>query len=833
MVAEGEIRVVQCGGSRINYRRPVFTADGKYLLCVSGDFIKVYSTATEECIHVLRGHRGLVTGIELNPKNHLQLYSCSLDGTIKLWDFMDGILIKTFLVGCKLFSLYTSAAADFVCAVTATNNNEDSGNYQLVSVKLPKSIDQEAEAKEILVIFDDIRQSPKCTAFGRDGAYIATVKGLHLSVYYFKSKKYFRIPLSATSKKGANNLFTVVACHPREDCIATGHKDGRIRLWRNFNHKQEYTYSSLHWHHDAVSDIAFSSQGTKLFSGGVESVLVQWCGSEHKKEFLPRLGAAIEHISTSPDGTLLCTAHVDNKISIINISLKVTGIIQGLVKGDEVRTGLTIDPRSKALVLNGKPGHLQFYSVHDDKQLYNLDIVQQEFVHQAGLQYMDLVKVAFSSHGNWLATVEELQGGDTPGLEMQMKLWEYKDKTQCFVLNTTINMPHEDKITSLCFRTGGDSETEAPTLVTTGKDGRFKVWILTDNSDIYKQSSGWSCDFVGSYHRNKATNCCFSEDGSLLAVSFEEVITIWESNTWDLKHTFCQPPGKIRNLCFGRLSCSKYLLASTDNGFLSCWNLLTCTLEWRAQLNVVILQPDPLSENMAAISSVSGSSNLFVFKPSEPRPFYVHKDVCRGTVQWAVFVPRDVTENIQSESHQWLNQSRLYLLTDSQDLLTFSTKSPEERLTPLSKQLAVEESLPVTPFHILLGKKRQQVQEKQDMESGHAAPSVRKSHGAMAIKELLHTPAHVLPPTSVLCSVFINSLLISKKNKSKEETIEDEEMESEHSEDESEDDIEDIKEDQETLPTAFSDEITLKLPKSQEKELRRIRKTDYSWVSAL
>jgi len=68
----------------------------------------------------------------------------------------------------------------------------------------------------------------------------------------------------------------------------------------------------------------------------------------------------------------------------------------------------------------------------------------------------------------------------------------------------------------------------------------------------------WSCDFVGSYHNYQATNCCFSEDGSLLAVSFEETVTVWDSVTWDLKCTFCHPPGKIRyvfHLAFYVLNC--------------------------------------------------------------------------------------------------------------------------------------------------------------------------------------------------------------------------------------------------------------------------------------
>lgn len=33
---------------------------------------------------------------------------------------------------------------------------------------------------------------------------------------------------------------------------------------------------------------------------------------------------------------------------------------------------MIVDPRSKALVLNGKPGHLQFYSLQRDKLLYNV-----------------------------------------------------------------------------------------------------------------------------------------------------------------------------------------------------------------------------------------------------------------------------------------------------------------------------------------------------------------------------------------------------------------------------------------------------------------------------
>ncbi|XP_066136544.1 WD repeat-containing protein 75 [Saccopteryx bilineata] len=834
MVEEEEesLRVVRSGGSELSFRRAVFSADSKYIFCVSGDFVKVYSTATEECVHVLQGHRNLVTGIQLNPNNHLQLYSCSFDGTIKLWDYLDGILIKTFIVGHKLHALFTHANAED--SVFVTVNKEKPDVFQLVSVKLPKSSSQEVEAKELSFVLDYINQSPKCIAFGSEGEYVAAVRDFYLSVYFFKRKKTSRFTLSSSrNKKHAKNNFTCVTCHPKEDCIATGHKDGKIRLWRHFDDDKKYTYTCLHWHHDRVMDLAFSVTGTSLLSGGRESVLVEWRdAAEKNKEFLPRLGATIEHISVSPAGNLFCTSHSDNKIIVIHRNLEATAVIQGLVKDSSILTGLMIDPRTKALVLNGKPGHLQFYSLQSDKQLYNLDIVQQEYINDYGLIHSQLTRAAFGCSGNWLATVEQRQEKETE-LELQMKLWTYNKKTQGFVLNTKVNMPHEDHITALCFCNAEKHET--PTLVTASKDGHFKVWILTDDSDIYKEAVGWTCDFMGSYHKYQATNCCFSEDGSLLAVSFEEIVTMWDSETWELKCTFCQRAGNIRHLCFGRLTCSKYLLGATENGILCCWNLLSCALEWSTKLNITVMEPDPNSENVAAVSKSSVGSDLFVFKPSESRPLYVQKNICREEVQWGVFVPRDVPESFTSEAHQWLNRSQFYFLTKSQSLLTFSTKSPEEKLTPTNKQLLAEESLPTTPFYFILGKHRQQQDEKLNETLENELVQLPLTENIPAISELLHTPAHVLPPASFLCSMFINSLLLSKKTKSTEEIPDDVDME-EEKESDSSDENDFTEKDQNTSTTDLAEDgedIIHQLSKSEERELRKLRKVDYSWIAAL
>ncbi|KAK3568723.1 hypothetical protein QTP86_013868 [Hemibagrus guttatus] len=827
MVEQREIRVVRCGGSKISFRAPIITTDSRFLLCASGDSVKVFSTTTEECVHVLEGHTDQITGVALNPANHLQVFSCSVDGTVRLWDFTDGILIKTLVIGYPIFSIYVSKKHVGVFFIIIPMASEKSTEcFQLVAVHLPKTVAQEVEVTELSAVFCDISPNPRSTAFGREGEYLASVKGLQLQVFFFRKQKTFKFSLKATDKKGARNAFTCVACHPKDDCIATGHEDGKIRLWRNFNQKKEYTYSTQHWHHDAVNTLCFTPEGMHLLSGGVESVLVQWhCSEVNKKDFLPRLGGAIFHISVSADGQTYTTSHSDNKITIIHCSFKVSAVIQGLVHGDAVRTDLMIDPRSKALVLNGKPGQLQFYSLQRDKQLYSLDIVQQEYIYEAGLDQFHVVKAAFDARGSWLATVEERTSKDS-NLEFSLKLWGFDETAQSFELNTTITAAHNDRITALCF----SPATETTMLVTTAKDGQFKVWLLGSDSDTQKEQASWSCDFVGSYHGLRPTNCCFSADGSLLAVSFEEVVTVWSVDTWGLLTTLCQPPGAIRDLCFGRLSCSKYLLGTTAKNLLCCWNLLTCSLEWSTSMDVCMLQSDPLSENLTAFCQHSGNTDLFVFKPNEPRPLFTQKAVCSGKVQCSVFAPRDEPLDSCDEKTQWLNRSRLYFLTDNMDLLTFSTRTEDERILSSRKQLLVDDSVAVTPFYLLLGK-HNSAQEKKDPASGQTPDRAQLPQGSVAIKELLHTPAHVLPAASVLCSMFVKSLLISNGSSIEKEPLE-QEIESEKEEDESDEEMNTSDRQQEIRSLGSILEPNLQLSKEEERELRSVRKTDFSWVSS-
>lgn len=58
-----------------------------------------------------------------------------------------------------------------------------------------------------------------------------------------------------------------------------------------------------------------------------------------------------------------------------------------------------------------------------------MDIVQQEYIYEEGLDQYEVVMAAFNSNGSWLATVEQ-RGHKLSTLEFSLKLWAYDRKAQ-------------------------------------------------------------------------------------------------------------------------------------------------------------------------------------------------------------------------------------------------------------------------------------------------------------------------------------------------------------------------------------------------------------------
>ncbi|KAK4057770.1 NET1-associated nuclear protein 1 [Microbotryomycetes sp. JL221] len=99
----------------------LFSKDSTVCFVASGTTVKIYSVETCQLLSTLsvasqpdtdaahHRRRALVSAIVLNPSNPLQLVVASLDGFLRIWDFTEGVLIRTLDVGAPVLHACASS----------------------------------------------------------------------------------------------------------------------------------------------------------------------------------------------------------------------------------------------------------------------------------------------------------------------------------------------------------------------------------------------------------------------------------------------------------------------------------------------------------------------------------------------------------------------------------------------------------------------------------------------------------------------------------------------------------------------------------------------------
>ena len=70
-----------------------------HAFCVTGQSVVVHSVETGESLRTLTAHSDTVTSACLHPTNPMQLLTSSLDGTVRAWDFLDGVELEKWDIG--------------------------------------------------------------------------------------------------------------------------------------------------------------------------------------------------------------------------------------------------------------------------------------------------------------------------------------------------------------------------------------------------------------------------------------------------------------------------------------------------------------------------------------------------------------------------------------------------------------------------------------------------------------------------------------------------------------------------------------------------------------
>jgi hypothetical protein len=84
--------------------------------------------------------------------------------------------------------------------------------------------------------------------------------------------------------------------------LVVGDNKGKITLLYNYLNQSNsinQLQSVLEWHTGPVS--ALCSSGRYIYSAGEESVIVMWHTKDLSRDFLPRVGTAIESLSIHPE----------------------------------------------------------------------------------------------------------------------------------------------------------------------------------------------------------------------------------------------------------------------------------------------------------------------------------------------------------------------------------------------------------------------------------------------------------------------------------------------------------------------------------------------------
>ncbi|XP_075750306.1 WD repeat-containing protein l(2)05287 isoform X2 [Rhipicephalus microplus] len=745
-------------GASLVKHKGTFSYDSKLFLVPSGTSVKVYSCATGERAGTFSEHNTEVVAVVRNPENLVQVLSCSDDGVVYKWDPSDGSVLKKHEISIHVEDGKESKVRGFYAPPSFSSwfvlRQEPDASHGTL-----ESVSRDGAEGQVLVEKVTLGSSSP-VAFNSEGGFYAAIYKAKLFVgttgLPSQSASMFR---AMGHKKGVK--FCCVTCHPSEPSLATGDSLGRITIWQGL--KETNPVRTIHhWHTLPVCDLAYTVSGSFLLSGGGECVLVKWSLPSGGKQFVPRMGLPICHIATSPDATLILTAHADNCLRLVSSQMNVVQQVQGLALSQgSARELLFHDPRSSALLLRGLPGHLQFYQPHEDKQLFCLDVVGQNYMTQereGGIVNTEVVLAALAD--DWLVTVEHWADGNL-GPETRLKFWRFDHVLQNFVLDTSVYAPHNGPLKDLqLYNPGSESSGGTFLALTTGDDRKFRLWApqnevaVPDGPAAALQSqvhvSSWNCIGSGSFRGFVAGKGSISQDGSLLAVGFGRSATLW-SEDCALRAALAHPqcPSSITELCFGQ-GASSHLLTTCTEVKLIVWDIICLTVLWELECTVTCLVADVSTEAVAAFCS---NNSMLLFEPRIKDSVQTN-DVpaeCQP-VRAATFLPSG------SDSGDALQ--RLCFLSKEQELYSWVDDTKEKEVTMAHQSLKLESVVPPTPFGALVAQEIRSAVATEAPEQHRLGLS-----GFREVRQLLDVASHTLPPMTSLYENLLSAFLSNKEQR--------------------------------------------------------------------
>ncbi len=323
-------------GHTDNVNSVAFSADGQILASGSHDgTVILWDPLTGKKIKTLTGHNDSVYSVAFNSDGLLA--SASLDGTIILWDSITGEkyrILQHSGVRCVAFS------PDGQILASGSQFRTVKLWHMYTSVQLQQISNHEKDVTSV--------------AFSLDGMLLASVSyDSTVRLWDLRKQK-----LAKTLESPSIYVYSVTFISDIQ--LAVGLQDGAIKLW-NFTKETGIGVKVLRGHQSHVRSVAFSPKNQLLASGSRDGIIKLW---------YPKTGAELvtleEHrgpvnsVAFSPDGSLLASGSDDGtiklwqvnsmlslwQVSVLSVHIKNEDTFPKTINQDELLLEFTTEPQS-------------------------------------------------------------------------------------------------------------------------------------------------------------------------------------------------------------------------------------------------------------------------------------------------------------------------------------------------------------------------------------------------------------------------------------------------------------------------------------------------------
>jgi len=275
---DGNLSVQNCGGRDLSSNPVLVSVDEKHIFCCGDKRVTIFSIETGQPIRELG--TGPIVSLAISKDNPSHLLVARANDLVT-WDYEIAKIVRTEpYFEHPEFGFHDAVIPNDYLETKEIFAIDD--NYSLHKVNLSSQtsyvLPKKIYAKGSLHVGDN----DNCVVAICRAKTNMNVKNNNLVVYDRNLDKF------ESMLADWDRALTIVRCHPLKKIIACGDTNGRVIIHDARDSKKNLRQCPkdiLHWHFMGVRSLAFSLEGSHIYSGGDEQVLCIWLPESKKPHF--------------------------------------------------------------------------------------------------------------------------------------------------------------------------------------------------------------------------------------------------------------------------------------------------------------------------------------------------------------------------------------------------------------------------------------------------------------------------------------------------------------------------------------------------------------------